>query len=322
MTSTTITLRATCYRLVRCTALLAVLTAAAACSSDDTPTAPACQDVVLHADMRDGDTRATLANTWTQGDLVAVDFGGTVKQYHVVSETGTLKGIDAANTHHWDITNTDAVSIRAWAMGSSAKYLAAFPEAITIDDDQSDADKLQAQDFLMAPARNIAHADEPHTLTFYHQLAQVIFRIKLADPESGMTAISGATIGTTANPVRLNGTFTPPTGNATYGTWAFGSTTGVITPCETTPSYGFSKAYTAVVIPGTYAVGTPLLTLTATEGDYTYLVAGSALTLATGGSYTFDVTVENHSIIVRLAGSIIGWGQVGRNIQVQPSNSF
>lgn len=290
----------------------------AACSADSSDTAATGQAMVLYASVDEpATTRSTVDNTWTVGDLVALNISkgdaSVVKQYCVTNAaTGRLDGNGAENVYFWEENSSDAVSIAGWF-----PYAASLPSSVSVAADQSTADKLQAQDFLYAPAKDISPTAVERALTFYHQLARVTFRVKLADPENGMTAINGATLGTTASPFRLNGTFTAPTGSATYGTWAFGSSTGVITPCETTAPYGFVKAYTALVIPGTYPVGTALLSLAATEGDYTYLVADNALTLTTGGSYTFDVTVENSSIIVRLVGSIVGWGQVGRNIQAQ-----
>ena len=219
-----------------------------------------------------------------------------------------LKGVDDANTHHWDDTTADAVSIRAWAMGSSAKYLAAFPATFTVDGDQSDADKLQAQDFLMAPARNIAHADEDQTLTFYHQLSQVTFRVKTAVP----TVVSSVTLGSEENKLPLQGTFTAPAGTDTYGTWGFGSTTGVITPCPMPAQEGYVSVCSALVIPGDY-MGKALVAVAATAGTFSFIPEQAAV-LAPGGKYTFDVIVENDRIEVQLNSAINNWGQVGRHI--------
>lgn len=277
---------------------------------------------------------ATAAGQWTDGDVVAVEVDGVVKRYLASSSAGnvaTLRPADADNTHYWP---GKTASVRAWYYGNEDAYSwHQVPDSWLVAATQSEMpglDGYQWSDFLYAPVQTVAYDPQQGAastgLTFYHQTARVVVRIRKAgavdDANKGNIYVNlGYTPGSSDYEMRLTATF-----SATAIDPAAGQYSG-LTADETEPLNavamkpvadaavpdGYARCYEALVIPQDMS-GKHFIHVFTFQGrnNYYYIPAAGEADLQGGYTYTYDITVSEHGTLhVTAAPPIAGWEDRG-----------
>lgn len=291
--------------LVAAALAITAITTLASCSADDpaattiTPNQPIHEPIVVSAGSSMAVTRSTSEGTgtsWASGDKVVLvvknfkdNVGGTqsiTEHTYQTAAAGTgpaLSPVDLANTNFWSSTAETKQIVSAWSFGTSiAPTLTSNAiTTYTLETTQTGTGEL-----LYSPgeikAYNATPATRAFSLTFYHQLAKVIFNVKADGPSP---SISSATM-----TIPGSGTITALDTGGHNGTWTFGSNASITPKTETTTS-GFLATYSAVVIPGNYNGKTLLHLTTAANGNYDYVP--TSLTLNPGMCYTFTISIKN-----------------------------
>lgn len=247
-------------------------------------------------------TRSTTddsGNTWGAGDKVVLvvknykdNVGGTetttehIYQTAAEGTTPALSPVDLANTNFWYSTGEKKAIAGAWSFGTTT---APSLTSHTITSYTLDTTQTGTGELLYSPGETKPYdatpANREFSLTFYHQLAKVIFNVKADGPDPG---VGTATV---TMSIPGSGTFTTPDTGAHTASWSFGSVT-TITPKTETTTTGYLATYSAVVIPGDYNGKTLLKIETTANGTYNYAPSAS-LPLAPGMCYTFEITIKN-----------------------------
>ena len=312
--------------------MTALVALGAACTADNEPAGrEICENMQMSVatggmSVNRGGTRGYTSSaaingyTFTSGQKVKIAVTGVsgssrsttaeeTKAYAVSNTSTGQLGISSA-PFFW-MNTAENISVRAWSYGTTDTP-ADIPTTganagkldFTIRTDQSAA--TDDYELLYGPAASYGYSTHRagFGIDLYHQLARVIINLKR---DNTSDAISSVTIGdgTTAN-LPTTGTFTvPTTGNV--GTWASQTTNvSTITPRAITPAVsGYEYTYTAILMPGTYAQGTKLIKIVTAQGSLYYTLA-SALTMAPGQQYTFNVGVRNQQITV--TSTVSNWG--------------
>ena len=283
--------------LVAATAALTTILTLMSCSAADTPPAaqPVHEAIMVSTGGRMAVTRTTTegsGNTWTDGDkivLVVKNFknntGGTETTtehtYQAAAGAGAaLSPVDLANTNFWRSTGETKQITGAWRFGTS--------NAPTLTSNTITSYTLDGNgELLYSPGQEKSYDADPATrafsLTFYHQLAKVVFNVKSDGPNPSITAATMTIPG--------SGTITSLDTGSHNGTWTFGSDASITPKTETTAT-GCIATYSAVVIPGDYNGKTLLQLTTSANGTYKY-VPTSTQTLSPGMCYTFTITIKN-----------------------------
>ena len=143
----------------------------------------------LQAVATPASTRATVDGDWQGVQTVAVEMGGTVKQYNVMAsdadgyKSATLSHTDAP--HYW--TSRDPITVSAWWPLDNTD-ITRMP-AVKVAEDQSKLADFQNSDFISAENQTVKF-DDPK-LTFTHRTARVAIELK---PGTGFTSVAGATV--------------------------------------------------------------------------------------------------------------------------------
>lgn len=290
--------------------VLTVLTALlAACTADDrelySTGEPIHEPVQVTIDSPNMSvTRSTVStgNTWAGNEKIVLVVGNKVgngdtpasqtDHVYTVSGEGTsrpLSPFNIANTNYWTSTTEKKKIVKAWSYGTGIVPTLSNHAvgSYTLPTPQTDT----SGELLYSPgAASKLYTASPNTfaLTFYHQLAKVVFNVK-ADVNVSVTGATMLNIPTTA-------TLTTPT-TAYVNGWTSLGTLATVTPVGgttiKTAGPSTTATYSAVLIPGDYK-GKTLLKLVTANGNYSYTVPSeSAFNLLPGKCYTFTIVIKN-----------------------------
>lgn len=215
-------------------------------------------------------TRATVDGDWQGVQTVAVEMGGTVKQYNVMAsdadgyKTATL----SSDTDPFWWTSREDITVSAWW-----PYGTTMPDVV-VKADQSTKEGFEGSDFIFAEAQTVQF-DNP-TLEFSHRTARITVLLK---PGDGITSVSGAD-------VFVTGLGTDNGNPATIRTYEAGGDT-----------------YEALTAPQTVKANTPFIQVDLGRGTY-YFRPKNDVVLEAGSRYTYTVSVTAKGL--ELAGCTIG----------------
>lgn len=296
-----------------------------ACSSDDEQSfvSQFPEDGVMRftANLNDAATVQTRASM-TTSDLASfqvkiVNAASTTYSYfETVSKSGTEWL--PANRMLWQ-NSTQAISMTAAALGShtftDAEFTAADGVNLTVAEDQGTQAKLNAEDLLTMPTKNISNPSTETTLlsdgklvvSLYHGLAKLNVTLTLKNEfynaEPKLNNASDIT------EVKISGTnlaynFKPMvTANDNYGTVAAAATatTGDILPFQgaftaaTETSQESVATYESIVVPQEIAAGTLTVSFKIGTRSFTWTNT-EAYTLEQGKLYTLPLTVGYETV--------------------------
>lgn len=255
-----------------------LLFAATACTQDDlgSGTLPEGEYPLvinatgLQAVATPASTRATVDGDWQGVQTVAVEMGGTVKQYNVTASdaddyrSATL----SSDTDPFWWTSRADITVSAWW-----PYGTTMPDVV-VKADQSTKEGFEGSDFISAEAQTVQF-DHP-MLEFSHRTARITVLLK---PGDGIPSVTGADVSVT-------GLSTDNGNPATIKTYAPDGDT-----------------YEALTAPQTVKANTPFIQVDLGGGTY-YFRPHSDVVLAAGSRYTYTVSVTAKGL--ELAGCTIG----------------
>lgn len=221
-------------------------------------------------------TRATVDGDWQGVQTVAVEMGGTVKQYNVMAsdaddyKTATL----SSDTDPFWWTSREDITVSAWW-----PYGTTMPDVV-VKADQSTQAGFEGSDFISAKAQTVQF-DNP-TLEFSHRTARITVHLK---PGTGIPSVSGAD-------VYVTGLGTDNGNPATIKTYAPDGDT-----------------YEALTAPQTVKANTPFIQVDLGRGTY-YFRPQSDVVLAAGSRYTYTVNVNATGLTLEGC-TIGGWTDGG-----------
>lgn len=221
-------------------------------------------------------SRATVDGNWQGVQTVAVEMGGTVKEYDVTAsdadgyKTATL----SSDTDPFWWTSREDITVSAWW-----PYGTTMPDVV-VKEDQSTQTAFEGSDFISAEAQTVQF-DNP-TLKFSHRTARITVHLK---PGAGITSVSGAD-------VYVTGLGTDNGNPATIRTYEAGGDT-----------------YEALTAPQTVKANTPFIQVDLGGGTY-YFRPHSDVVLAAGSRYTYTVNVNATGLTLEGC-TIGGWTDGG-----------
>lgn len=221
-------------------------------------------------------SRATVDGNWQGVQTVAVEMGGTVKEYDVTAsdadgyKTATL----SSDTDPFWWTSREDITVSAWW-----PYGTTMPDVV-VKADQSTKEGFEGSDFISAEAQTVQF-DNP-TLEFSHRTARITVLLK---PGAGITSVSGAD-------VYVTGLGTDNSNPATIRTYEAGGDT-----------------YEALTAPQTVKANTPFIQVDLGGGTY-YFRPHSDVVLAAGSRYTYTVNVNATGLTLEGC-TIGGWTDGG-----------
>ena len=221
-------------------------------------------------------SRATVDGDWQGVQTVAVEMGGTVKEYDVTAsdadgyKTATL----SSDTDPFWWTSREDITVSAWW-----PYGTTMPDVV-VKEDQSTQTAFEGSDFISAEAQTVQF-DSP-TLEFSHRTARITVLLK---PGDGITSVTGADVSVT-------GLGTDNSNPATIRTYAPGGDT-----------------YEALTAPQTVKANTPFIQVDLGGGTY-YFRPHSHVVLAAGSRYTYTVNVNATGLTLEGC-TIGGWTDGG-----------
>lgn len=230
----------------------------------------------LQAVATPASTRATVDGDWQGVQTVAVEMGGTVKQYNVMAsdaddyKTATL----SSDTDPFWWTSREDITVSAWW-----PYGTTMPDVV-VKADQSTKAGFEGSDFIAALNKTVQF-DNP-TLEFSHRTARITVLLK---PGDGITSVTGAD-------VYVTGLGTDNSNPATIRTYEAGGDT-----------------YEALTAPQTVKANTPFIQVDLGGGTY-YFRPLSDVVLEAGSRYTYTVSVTAKGL--ELAGCTIGGWEPGQ----------
>ena len=203
-------------------------------------------------------SRATVDGNWQGVQTVAVEMGGTVKEYDVTAsdadgyKTATL----SSDTDPFWWTSREDITVSAWW-----PYGTTMPDVV-VKADQSTKEGFEGSDFISAEAQTVQF-DNP-TLEFSHRTARITVLLK---PGDGIPSVTGANVSVT-------GLGTDNGNPATIKTYAPDGDT-----------------YEALTAPQTVKANTPFIQVDLGGGTY-YFRPKNDVVLAAGSRYTYTVNVN------------------------------
>lgn len=221
-------------------------------------------------------SRATVDGNWQGVQTVAVEMGGTVKEYDVTAsdadgyKTATL----SSDTDPFWWTSREDITVSAWW-----PYGTTMPDVV-VKEDQSTKEGFEGSDFIFAEAQTVQF-DNP-TLEFSHRTARITVLLK---PGAGITSVSGAD-------VYVTGLGTDNGNPATIRTYEAGGDT-----------------YEALTAPQTVKANTPFIQVDLGGGTY-YFRPHSDVVLAAGSRYAYTVNVNATGLTLEGC-TIGGWTDGG-----------
>ena len=221
-------------------------------------------------------SRATVDGNWQGVQTVAVEMGGTVKEYDVTAsdadgyKTATL----SSDTDPFWWTSREDITVSAWW-----PYGTTMPDVV-VKADQSTKEGFEGSDFISAEAQTVQF-DHP-TLEFSHRTARITVLLK---PGDGIPSVTGADVSVT-------GLGTDNGNPATIKTYAPDGDT-----------------YEALTAPQTVKANTPFIQVDLGGGTY-YFRPHSDVVLAAGSRYTYTVNVNATGLTLEGC-TIGGWTDGG-----------
>ena len=221
-------------------------------------------------------SRATVDGDWQGVQTVAVEMGGTVKQYNVTAsdadgyKTATL----SSDTDPFWWTSREDITVSAWW-----PYGTTMPDVV-VKEDQSTKEGFEGSDFISAEAQTVQF-DNP-TLEFSHRTARITVLLK---PGDGIPSVTGADVSVT-------GLGTDNGNPATIRTYEAGGDT-----------------YEALTAPQTVKANTPFIQVDLGRGTY-YFRPKNDVVLEAGSHYTYTVKVNATGLTLEGC-TIGGWTDGG-----------
>lgn len=230
----------------------------------------------LQAVATPASTRATVDGDWQGVQTVAVEMGGTVKEYDVTASDadGYQSATLSSDTDPFWWTSREDITVSAWW-----PYGTTMPDVV-VKADQSTKEGFEGSDFIFAEAQTVQF-DNP-TLEFSHRTARITVLLK---PGAGITSVSGAD-------VYVTGLGTDNSNPATIRTYEAGGDT-----------------YEALTAPQTVKANTPFIQVDLGGGTY-YFRPHSDVVLAAGSRYTYTVNVNATGLTLEGC-TIGGWTDGG-----------
>ncbi len=230
----------------------------------------------LQAVATPASTRATVDGDWQGVQTVAVEMGGTVKQYNVMAsdaddyKTATL----SSDTDPFWWTSREDITVSAWW-----PYGTTMPDVV-VKADQSTKAGFEGSDFIAALNKTVQF-DNP-TLEFSHRTARITVLLK---PGDGITSVTGAD-------VYVTGLGTDNSNPATIRTYEAGGDT-----------------YEALTAPQTVAKGESFIRVELGGGNF-YFRPQNDVVLEAGNRYIYTVKVNATGLT--LEGCTIGGWEPGQ----------
>ena len=286
---------------------LASVLGLAACTQDESGMLPdGTQPLALTASIEGGaDTRATVDNTWSDDETMALQVNGGDWYNYTADASGYFTG-----NYYWQ--SKDPITVQGICPATAVEST-----TWSVKSDQSSDADYQSGDLLCSESKTVSFAQTP-ALTFYHQTAKVVVNIK----SDGLPESIGATPGDISLTIgegdilALDGAFTLPKAadadGRWLGTWTPGTTEGSITPhLSGTTASGCVATYEALVIPQTIRSGAWLLTFNATKdgtgyGPFYYMLQKDTEWKA-GYKYTYNVTITLYGLQVSVDTGSMTW---------------
>lgn len=230
----------------------------------------------LQAVATPASTRATVDGNWQGVQTVAVEMGGTVKEYDVTASDadGYRSATLSSDTDPFWWTSREDITVSAWW-----PYGTTMPDVV-VKEDQSTKAGFEGSDFISAEAQTVQF-DSP-TLEFSHRTARITVLLK---PGDGITSVTGADVSVT-------GLGTDNGNPATIRTYTSGGDT-----------------YEALTAPQTVKANTPFIQVDLDGGTY-YFRPHSDVVLAAGSRYTYTVNVNATGLTLEGC-TIGGWTDGG-----------
>lgn len=255
-------------------------------------------------------TRATVDDTWSGGEQVAVEAAPNTAGAQPEVKTYTADGDDrlTSDVPFWWTNSAEKKTLRAWYCGDGSTaagglYASAAPTTRSVKADQSGEGYGQS-DLLFAPATEAAFAgDAAVPLRFYHQTAKVVVNIKKAEYVTDASQIKAVRVGD-GNLVLTAG-FTAPADGSSAGIWATdeAEAAGTVIPRKLAAPSDAEKyvaSYEALVIPQPTA-GKRMVAVETDFGTMYYTTPGDARPLAAGKVRTYNITVYADRLEVSVA---------------------
>lgn len=221
-------------------------------------------------------SRATVDGDWQGVQTVAVEMGGTVKEYDVTASDadGYRSATLSSDTDPFWWTSREDITVSAWW-----PYGTTMPDVV-VKEDQSTKEGFEGSDFIFAEAQTVQF-DSP-TLEFSHRTARITVLLK---PGDGITSVTGADVSVT-------GLGTDNSNPATIRTYTSGGDT-----------------YEALTAPQTVKANTPFIQVDLGGGTY-YFRPHSDVVLEAGNRYTYTVSVNATGLTLEGC-TIGGWTDGG-----------
>ena len=272
------------YRIRHIAYSLLAASLLAACTQDEQPSLQG-EMLTFTASIEGGLTRATVDNTWSGGETVALQINAGGWLDYTADAYGNLTG----NDYYWQ--NTDPVTVQGICPAT-----AAGSTTWSVESDQSSYRNYQSGDLLATGVTTVNYGNAAN-LTFRHQTAKLVVNIV-----DGPIVPDNPEVTVGNNNLALTGTFTKPSSGSSFGTWTPGAQTGSITPYRlsypnTVAGKTIKVSYAALVIPQILDAGTKLISILINGQLYTYKLPLD-ITWKPGCVYTYTITVRAEGLEV------------------------
>lgn len=282
------------YRIRHIAYSLLAASLLAACTQDEQPSLQG-EMLTFTASIEGGGlTRATVDNTWSGGETVALQINAGGWLNYTADASGNLTG----NDYYWQ--NTDPVTVQGICPAT-----AAGSTTWSVESDQSSYRNYQSGDLLATGVTTVNYGNAAN-LTFRHQTAKLVVNIVDGPivPDDPEVTVGGYKLA-------LTGTFTKPSSGSSFGTWTPGAQTGSITPYRlsypnTVAGKTIKVSYAALVIPQILDAGTKLISILINGQLYTYKLPLD-ITWKPGCVYTYTITVRAEGLEVLVDDTIQDW---------------
>lgn len=282
------------YRIRHIAYSLLAASLLAACTQDEQPSLQG-EMLTFTASIEGGGlTRATVDNTWSGGETVALQINAGGWLNYTADASGNLTG----NDYYWQ--NTDPVTVQGICPAT-----AAGSTTWSVESDQSSYRNYQSGDLLATGVTTVNYGNAAN-LTFRHQTAKLVVNIV-----DGPIVPDNPEVTVGNNNLALTGTFTKPSSGSSFGTWTPGAQTGSITPYRlsypnTVAGKTIKVSYAALVIPQILDAGTKLISILINGQLYTYKLPLD-ITWKPGCVYTYTITVRAEGLEVLVDDTIQDW---------------
>ena len=286
------------YRIRHIAYSLLAASLLAACTQDEQPSLQG-EMLTFTASIEGGGlTRATVDNTWSGGETVALQINAGGWLNYTADASGNLTG----NDYYWQ--NTDPVTVQGICPAT-----AAGSTTWSVESDQSSYRNYQSGDLLATGVTTVNYGNAAN-LTFRHQTAKLVVNIV-----DGPIVPDNPEVTVGNNNLALTGTFTKPSSGSSFGTWTPGAQTGSITPYRlsypnTVAGKTIKVSYAALVIPQILDAGTKLISILINGQLYTYKLPLD-ITWKPGCVYTYTITVRAEGLEVLVDDTIQDWTDGG-----------